>query len=65
MIKSPEKEIDMILEKNENFVINESMIPPEMSVTIDNARELAREFKKSQDEISCGDKRDKHQARGP
>ena len=45
MIKSPEKEIDMILEKNENFVINESMIPPEMSVTIDNARELAREFR--------------------
>lgn len=35
----------MILEKNENFVINESMIPPEMSVTIDNARELAREFR--------------------
>lgn len=45
VIKSPEKEIYMILEKNENFVINESMIPPEMSVTIDNAREIAREFR--------------------
>ena len=45
VIKLPKKEIDMILEKNENFVINESMIPPEMSVTIDNAREIAREFR--------------------
>ena len=34
----------MILEKNERFVINESMIPPEMSVTIDNAKEIARIF---------------------
>ena len=34
----------MILEKNELFVINESMIPPEMSVTIDNAKEIARIF---------------------
>ena len=34
----------MILEKNERFVINDSMIPPEMSVTIDNAKEIARIF---------------------
>lgn len=34
----------MILEKNERFVINESMIPPEMSVTIDNAREIVKVF---------------------
>ena len=34
----------MILEKNERFLINESMIPPEMSVTIDNVKEIARIF---------------------
>ena len=34
----------MILETNERFGINESMIPPEMSVTIDNAKEIARIF---------------------
>lgn len=34
----------MILEKNEKFVITESMIPPEMSITIDNAREMVNTF---------------------
>ena len=32
----------MILEKNENFEITESMIPPQMSVTIEDAKELAK-----------------------
>ncbi|HIU25823.1 MAG TPA: GTP pyrophosphokinase family protein [Candidatus Copromorpha excrementigallinarum] len=34
----------MILEKNSNFEVNESMIPPQMSVTIDDARELVKTF---------------------
>lgn len=34
----------MILEKNERFVITESMIPPEMSITIENAKEIVNIF---------------------
>ncbi len=34
----------MILEKNNNFEVTESMIPPQMSVTIDDARELVKTF---------------------
>ena len=34
----------MILEKNETFVINENMIPPDMSVTIENAKEIVKVF---------------------
>ena len=34
----------MILEKNETFVINENMIPPDMSVTIENAQEIVKVF---------------------
>ena len=37
-------EIDMILEKNETFTVTEAMIPPQMSVTIDDAREAVRIF---------------------
>lgn len=44
MLISIKGELIMILEKNERFVINESMIPPEMSVTIDNAKEIVRIF---------------------
>lgn len=31
----------MILERNEKFIINDSMIPPEMSITIEHAKEIA------------------------
>lgn len=34
----------MILEKNEKFEISESMIPPQMTVTIEEAREIAGVF---------------------
>ena len=34
----------MILEKNETFTVTEAMIPPQMSVTIDDAREAVRIF---------------------
>lgn len=32
----------MILEKNEKFVINEDMIPADMSVTLDNVKEIVK-----------------------
>ena len=35
---------EMILEKNETFTVTEAMIPPQMSVTIDDAREAVRIF---------------------
>lgn len=35
----------MILEKNEAFVVTESMIPAEMSITIDNAKEIVKTFR--------------------
>lgn len=34
----------MILEKNEQFEITESMIPPQMSVTIEDARDVVKEL---------------------
>ena len=34
----------MILEKNEKFEISESMIPPKMTVTIEDARIVAETF---------------------
>ena len=34
----------MILEKNESFEISESMIPPQMTVTIDDAKEMVKIF---------------------
>lgn len=34
----------MILERNERFEISESMIPPQMTVTLDDAREMVKVF---------------------
>ena len=59
MAGRPPGRLEMILEKNETFTVTEAMIPPQMSVTIDDAREAVRIFA-DLNALSGGDQGNQH-----